>query len=170
MCGRHLSNWGADVCVYTTKTIQEFTQVPRKQLMILENMGLPINLPDCLENEQQPHLIIDGIIGYSLRGNPRGGAKQMIEWANERSSPKLALDVPSGLDLTTGAIHSPTIQADATMTLALPKEGLIKPGVKNLVGELYLADISVPPSLYARSGLDLQIGALFTESEILRIA
>ncbi len=55
------------------------------------------------------------------------------------------------------------------MTLALPKAGLRAPGVEALVGELYLADISVPPSLYAEPALALQVGSLFAESEILRL-
>jgi NAD(P)H-hydrate epimerase len=69
----------------------------------------------------------------------------------------------------TGTVFDPAIRATATMTLALPKTGLRVPGVEALVGELYLADISVPPSLYAEPALDLQVGSLFAESEILRL-
>ncbi len=55
------------------------------------------------------------------------------------------------------------------MTLALPKEGLRAPGVEAQVGELYLADISVPPALYAEPPLTLGVGNLFAESEIIRL-
>jgi hypothetical protein len=55
------------------------------------------------------------------------------------------------------------------MTLALPKVGLRAQGVEAYVGELYLADISVPPSLYAEPALALEVGPLFAESEILRL-
>jgi NAD(P)H-hydrate epimerase len=55
------------------------------------------------------------------------------------------------------------------MTLALPKVGLFTPEARVQVGELYLADIGVPPSLYAEPALSLRIGALFAESEILRL-
>jgi NAD(P)H-hydrate epimerase len=55
------------------------------------------------------------------------------------------------------------------MTLALPKEGLRAPDVTEQVGELYLADIGVPPSLYAEPSLALQVGHLFAESDIIRI-
>ena len=55
------------------------------------------------------------------------------------------------------------------MTLALPKEGLRAPGVEAQVGELYLADISVPPGLYAEAALSLEVGNLFAESEIIRL-
>jgi hypothetical protein len=56
-----------------------------------------------------------------------------------------------------------------TLTLALPKEGLRAPGVDRQVGELYLADISVPPSLYAEPALGLNVGYLFAESDIIRL-
>ncbi len=81
----------------------------------------------------------------------------------------LSFDVPSGVDTTTGTVLVPAIQATATMTLALPKEGLRAPGVEVQVGELYLADIGVPPSLYAEPALDLEVGNLFAESDIIRL-
>jgi len=71
--------------------------------------------------------------------------------------PVLALDVPSGVDATSGRVFDPAIRATATMTLALPKEGLNKLAMESYVGELYLADISVPPGLYARPPLNIHI-------------
>ena len=81
----------------------------------------------------------------------------------------LALDVPSGLDAASGAAYDPTIRAAATLTLALPKTGLLAEGAEAFTGELYLADIGVPPGLYARMAPALQVGSLFAASEILRI-
>ncbi len=63
----------------------------------------------------------------------------------------LALDVPSGLDATTGATPGAAIVPDRTLTLALPKTGLI--GVS---GELYLADIGIPPNVYKGIGFTLE--------------
>ena len=54
------------------------------------------------------------------------------------------------------------------MTLALPKAGLRRAG-KNVVGELYLADIGVPPELYALAPLKMDIGPLFANKQILRL-
>jgi NAD(P)H-hydrate epimerase len=70
----------------------------------------------------------------------------------------LALDTPSGLDVTTGRAADPCVSATATMTLAAPKRGLINAPE---VGDLYLADISVPPAAYKRIGIDppLRFGA-----------
>jgi NAD(P)H-hydrate epimerase len=64
----------------------------------------------------------------------------------------LALDVPSGLELSTGTLSRPHVRAEATLTLALPKDGLRAAGATDAVGRLYLADISVPPSVYERLG------------------
>ena len=113
--------------------------------------------------------IVDGIIGYSLSGAPRGAAAKLIRWANAQEAPLLALDIPSGLDATTGAPHTPCIRAEATLTLALPKEGLRAAGARAYVGELYLADIGVPPQLYARPTVDLAVGPLFAERDIVRV-
>jgi NAD(P)H-hydrate epimerase len=55
------------------------------------------------------------------------------------------------------------------MTLALPKKGLRAVGVKANVGELYLADISVPPSLYLQIDTAIRVDLLFAESELVRL-
>ena len=143
--------------------------VPAHQLDILQRMGIPVADAPALPAGEPPHLIVDGIIGYSLQGAPRGAAGAMVRWANATPAPVLALDVPSGIDTTTGQVHDPAVTATATMTLALPKIGLLAPAVAPQVGELYLADISVPPALYARPPLNLQVGPLFATGEIIRL-
>ena len=114
-------------------------------------------------------LIIDGIIGYSLAGAPRGGAAKLIRWANQQNVPILSLDVPSGIDPNTGETFEPAIRATATMTLALPKSGLATAAARDAVGELYLADIGVPPGLYSEPSLNLSVGALFAEADVIRL-
>jgi NAD(P)H-hydrate epimerase len=56
-----------------------------------------------------------------------------------------------------------------TMTLALPKEGLRTADVVECVGDLYLANISVPPELYAEPALALQVGHIFAANDIVRL-
>jgi NAD(P)H-hydrate epimerase len=114
-------------------------------------------------------LIVDAVIGYSLSGAPRGTASQMITWANAQSAPVLSLDAPSGIDTTSGQVYKPAIRAAATLTLALPKKGLRTFNTGDYVGELYLADISIPPGLYAGTGLDLSVGHIFAQDEIIRL-
>lgn len=166
---RRLHNFGAHVQVITSKESDAFTSVPRQQLDILRRMNLSVHEGAITEDAGPVDLMIDGLIGYGLQGAPRGVVADLIRWANDHPAPILALDTPSGLDTATGAIHDPAIQATATMTLALPKEGLRAPGAVSTVGELYLADISVPPGLYARPPLNLGVEPLFAQSDIVRL-
>jgi NAD(P)H-hydrate epimerase len=169
VCARRLHNYGARVAVFVTKPDEEFKPVPSHQLDILRRMKVSVEQASAVRAIDTPDLVVDGVIGYSLKGAPRGTAADLIRWANAQDAPILALDAPSGVDTTTGTVFDPAIKATATLTLALPKEGLRAPGVDPQVGELYLADISVPPSLYAQPALDLDVGYLFAESDIIRL-
>ncbi len=169
VCARRLHIWGARIKVLITKPDEDFAPVPARQLGILRRMGVEAGSPETIVRGPELDLIVDGVIGYSLKGAPRGTAGELIRWANAQHSPVLALDAPSGVDTTTGTAFDPAVVATATMTLALPKEGLRAPGVEARVGELYLADIGVPPSLYAGPTLGLQVGHIFSESDIVRL-
>lgn len=155
---RHLANRGVDTTVVVVRT--DLDGAPETQRQILEDMGVLIGLVPTEPGE----LVIDALIGYSLAGDPRGRAAELIEWANASGTPVLALDTPSGLDVTTGEPGRPVISATATMTLAAPKTGLF--GSPH-VGELYLADISVPPLVYLAIGVDFV--SPFAAGTIVRI-
>ena len=171
VCARRLHNWGARVHVFITHPDEEYTGVPAHQLEILRRMGLPVTIGAgmVLSGLLGVDLIIDAIIGYKLAGEPYGVAARFIQWANAQNVPILSLDVPSGLDTTTGKVYDPAIRASATMTLALPKEGLRHETGDGVVGELYLADISAPPDLYAGPKLELEVGAIFAEDDVIRL-
>ena len=79
----------------------------------------------------------------------------------------MSLVVPSGVDAGSGRVYGPSINAVATLTLALPKRGLGEPEVRERLGELYLADLSVPPSLYRQ--LELEVGPLFADEGAIRL-
>jgi NAD(P)H-hydrate epimerase len=147
VAARHLANRGVEVTVVLAN--EDLADVPTVQASILRAMGVPFATEPV-----DADLVIDALIGYSLSGDPRDRAAELIEWANHQPSPVLSLDVPSGLDTGVGLIGDPCIRATATMTLALPKTGLgLAPTV---VGELYVADIGVPPSVYAAFGLEVE--------------
>ncbi len=112
-------------------------------------------------------LVIDAMIGYGLSGDPLGIMADWIRHVNDAARPVLALDTPSGLNTTTGIPGNPCIRATATMTLALPKIGLMTPQAKPFVGDLYLADISVPPQLY--TGLGIEIPPIFNHDTIVKL-
>ncbi len=169
VAARRLHNYGADVDVFVTKPDDEFAPVPGEQLDLLRRMGIAIGTADEINSVDSADLVLDGVIGYSLKGAPRGEAGMLIRWANSQPAPILALDAPSGVDTMTGTVFDPAVRATATMTLALPKEGLRAAGVDAHVGDLYLADISVPPELYSRF-LDIDLDPIFARSDILRLS
>ena len=166
---RRLHGWGAEVEVYASTPIDKMKDASAHQLDILQKMDISVRSGSELGATRGFDLILDGIIGYSLSGNPKGLAKDMIEWANKSPISTLSLDTPSGLDLSAGSLHEPTIKARATLTLALPKKGLFANDVLQKRGELYLGDIGVPPELYQEPSLDLETTAIFCESDVLRI-
>ena len=149
VCARHLANWGAPVSVVLDRSPNEITGVPAHQMRILRRMGLSF-LEEPLAS---PGLIVDALIGYGLSDDPKGRSAELIDRANGTDAPTFSLDAPSGLDTTTGSPADPCIQATATLTLALPKRGLLTAEARPVVGRLFLADISVPAVVYARMGL-----------------
>lgn len=168
VCARRLYTWGARVRVVLATGSEALAPATARQRDILEQIGVPVAGTKALRGVRDVTLIVDGIIGYRLSGSPRGAAAEAIRWANGQAAPVLALDVPSGIDATTGAVHSPAIRATATMTLALPKTGLRARAAAEHIGELYLADIGVPPGLYAQL-LAVPVGPLFARDEIVRL-
>jgi NAD(P)H-hydrate epimerase len=160
VAARHLTNRGAAVSVTLARGEDKLTPVTSRQLDILTRMGVPIEADPPASD-----LVLDTLIGYSLRGAPSGRAAELIRWANRQPSPVLSLDTPSGLDVTTGMAGQPCIKATATLTLALPKTGLL--AAPRQVGRLYLADISVPRVVYERLGL--HAGNVFAESAVVEL-
>ena len=144
-----LIGWDADVAVRLASDPADFAAVPLEQLRLLEQMEAPIGVGGSGLGAAE--LFIDAILGYSQRGNPRGDAAVLV--AATSDSTVLSLDVPTGLELERGIVGEPTVRAAATLTLALPKAALRGAAARPLVGELYLADISIPATVYDRLGI-----------------
>lgn len=164
VAARHLHIWGAEVLLKVFGVTDQLKNIPAHQLHILQRMGITDRETIDLGASD---LILDAMIGYGLNGDPRGTIADWIKRANESGRPVLALDTPSGLNTTTGIPGNPCIRASATMTLALPKTGLIAPEAFAYVGRLYLADISVPPQLYTKLGIE--IPTLFNQDTVIEI-
>jgi len=165
VAARHLHNWGADVKALLAGDGIRLREIPAHQWNILKQMDVVASDIDL----NTADLILDAMLGYGLQGDPREPIAGWIKHANESGSRVLALDAPSGLDATTGRPASPCIRAQATMTLALPKTGLLAPEAKPFVGELYLADISVPTELYGSPSLGLTVDSPFHSDTIIKL-
>jgi len=165
VAARRLANWGADVSVLLSSAKANLKKETKHQFDIIQNMNIQV-----IDEIHDADLIIDGIIGYSISGNLKSMIADLIESVNGSGIPVLSLDAPSGLDLTTGIPGKPNVKANATMTVALPKLGLYKMKASKLIGDLYLADISVPPMVYNSLDIDPSLIAdIFLQGTVVKI-
>lgn len=151
-CARHLHNRGTGVSIALSKPEEELGMAAMSQLSVLKNSGLKPLGEDEIEAEiSRSTLVIDALIGYSLRGAPRGKAAELIATCNEVATRVISLDIPSGMDSTSGDTPGVAVRADITLTLALPKTGLAK-----FDGDLYLGDIGIPKEVYKEIGVEFE--------------
>lgn len=167
---RLLHAWGARPTVWLSHDPATLRGAAAHQHRSLAALGLPLLAPpDSGDAIELPacDLVVDALLGFGLRGPPTGAAARLIAAANLHPAPVLAVDLPSGLDALTGEPFEPCVRATATLTLALPKSGLLAPAARPFTGELAVADIGVPPEVYARLGVT--VGPLFAGRSILRV-
>ncbi len=161
---RFLHNIGYNPHVFLAK--RNFKKESRHHLKIIEEIGVGVSHNKNLleESVSKAGLIIDGLVGFNLEGAPRGEVKQFIHAINNSSTNKLAVDVPTGVDADSGEMFDPHVDADYTLALSLPKKGLKE---NKAVGNLYLADVGVPPEAYRDVGVEKN--CYFKEEPIIRI-
>jgi len=147
---RRLHGAGARVQVWLAQA-DALSPAAAQQWLSLQRLGVPLMHGE--HPGEGADLMLDGLLGYRLCGPPRSAFAALIRQANAATSPIVALDMPSGLDPDNGSVSALTINAAATLTLAAPKFGLLSASARALLGELYLADIGVPPAVYAELGL-----------------
>lgn len=162
-CARHLHNRGFQVWLVLDREAEKLTGAARNQLGILQAAGLQPTAPGQVEEViSRSEIVVDALIGYGLKGAPRERTAELIELCNRDAAQVLSLDVPSGLNATTGHAPGVVVRPDRTLTLALPKTGL-----EHVPGEIYLADIGIPPEVY--QGLDLSVEPLFWKRYWIRL-
>lgn len=166
---RLLHAWGARPTIWLSHQPDALRGAAAHQARALQALGLPLVAPAEHEGLPLPpsDLVIDALLGFGLSGPPTGASARLIAAANAQPAPILAVDLPSGLDARGGEPFAPCICATATLTLALPKTGLLTPDARPFIGDLAVADIGVPPQVYARLGVT--VGPLFGEESIVRV-
>ncbi|QAU11907.1 NAD(P)H-hydrate epimerase [Halorubrum sp. BOL3-1] len=153
-CARHLANRGLSVRVVLDRDPAEVDGVTAEQLRMLTAMNVPVEAVGGVGSGSDidaslDGVVVDALIGYGLSGAPRGPAAELIAAAADAAGPVVSLDVPSGVDATTGEAPGAAVDPDVTATLALPKTGLAAVG-----GDLRLVDLSIPATVYGRVGVE----------------
>ena len=88
-------------------------------------------------------VVLDALFGTGFRGEPREDAAALIERINELAKPVLAVDIPSGVDASTGEVPGAAVRAEATVTMHGPKVGLVVGPGRYHAGDFEVADIGL---------------------------
>jgi len=142
---RHLAGHGAKMTVMLLGTPEKIkTEESAWNWSILEKMpSVKLVTGDSLNFDFIPDVIIDGILGTGITGEIREPYASAINYINQTSCYKFAVDVPSGLDPQTGLTANICTKCDMTVTFHKMKQGI--PKRKDLTGELFTEKIGIPP-------------------------
>jgi ADP-dependent NAD(P)H-hydrate dehydratase / NAD(P)H-hydrate epimerase len=153
---RHLRRWGrlAGVCCVDLGRVRGPAAV---ELDALRHSGVEVGGELRLEGAE---VIIDAIFGTGLSRAPEGRFAEWIEAINESGKPVVAIDVPSGLDAESGVAYAPSVKADVTIALGLPKPGL--------TGSVVVVDIGIPREAFSAVGVEVPAD-LFSRGDVIRL-
>ena len=153
---RHLDLRGHEVRVLLWAKPEELTGDAAMNFRILEKTDVPITVFNDADPGRLSKLIddaawiVDALLGTGARGEPRPPLDAVIDRLNAAAAPKLAVDLPSGLDCDTGEPARHTIRAAETCTFVAAKTGFSLPAAAPYIGRLHVLDIGVPQKLVER--------------------
>lgn len=155
VAARHLHNLGAAVRVLILGERGELSPPAAANAAVLEAAGglaveyLPdeASLAKLAASLEEAEIIVDALLGLGIKGPIRGYYGRAIELLNRSNAMVLAVDLPSGLEGETGRVEGPCVQADLTVTMGLPKLGLLLYPGREYVGELVVGEVGYPRPL-----------------------
>ena len=167
VAARYLKTWGFEVEVWLIAEARTLTGDAMAQFSRLREAGVrfretptPDDLNDAFEEAHcDGGIIVDGVLGIGIVGPARGPAAAAIDCINELSRHNLvvAIDVPSGLDADTGEAPGGAVRADVTVTMGLPKRGLVQTRALDYVGTVEVVDIGLPFELIDPLTSDIEL-------------
>jgi hydroxyethylthiazole kinase-like uncharacterized protein yjeF len=146
---RHLHRWGKLAGIFCLDPMR-LRDAAEREMKALRRIGIKVSSDLRLDGAEA---VVDAIFGTGLSRRPEGAFATWIESINSSGLPVIAIDIPSGLDADSGFAYAPTVLAKSTVTLGLPKPGLLAGDGPRLAGEVWVADIGVPFEAYAALGL-----------------
>jgi NAD(P)H-hydrate epimerase len=159
---RHLHRWGKLEGVFCID-IARLQGAAAQELVALRRIGVAVSRDLRLDGAQA---VVDAIFGTGLSRRPEGTFATWIEAIHSSQKRVIAIDVPSGLDADSGVAYSPSVQANTTITLGLPKPGLLAGDGPRLAGDVWVADIGVPFEAYALLGIKVPADLFATEDRV----
>jgi NAD(P)H-hydrate epimerase len=148
---RHLDLRGHRVRVLLWCKPEELTGDAATNYHILAKSDVPIVVFSDEHDEtrlsgflQGAAWIVDGLLGTGAHGEPRPPLDSVIDQLNAAAAPKLAIDLPSGLDCDSGRPARHTICAADTCTFVTAKAGFFAAEAAPYVGHLHVLDIGTP--------------------------
>ncbi len=156
VAARHLHSDGAIVHVMLVALPNQLKGVAKSNFEILRRIAKKssesLQLTRFNKKVCKPFLIVDALFGTGFVGRPTKPYSDAIEWINRQRVPVVSVDIPSGVNGTTGFAEGPAVRATATVTLGLQKTGLLCNDARDLVGEIHVIDIGIPQSVVERGG------------------
>jgi len=151
---RHMLNAGINVSVYLLgsreKDLKGDARLNLDRFLKLKGKVREITAEDQLKDDLIPRgtdLIVDAIFGTGLDSKVQGLPAKTIDLINRSPAPKLAVDIPSGINASTGQVMGQAVQATATVTFGLAKIGHYSYPGTAYTGELKVVDIGIPVNL-----------------------
>lgn len=146
---RHLFNAGIRVKVFLIGKLQDLKKDPAVNYQILRKLKCPIEViqsvnKKVLKDLNHSDVIVDAIFGIGLSRKIEEPFESIIKAINQSKKIIVAVDVPSGLNVTTGKIFGICIKAHLTVTLAVMKKGFLTRQGKSFAGKVVLVDIGIP--------------------------
>ena len=164
---RQLSGKGAEVCVYIVADKESIKGDAEINLNILYNCCFKVfelanekyelNINRFRNDLALCDMVVDGIFGTGFKGEIEGTIAEIITEINNSGKPVLSIDIPSGVDGSTGRVSKAYIKASATVTFALPKPGLILHPGCNCTGKLDIADIGIPWGIINKMDINMHL-------------
>jgi NAD(P)H-hydrate epimerase len=153
---RYLTNFGFQSHVLLLTDPDTLKPDPQLNFRVVKKMGIPVTIVTettsvealrghCLSAD----LAVDALFGVGIHSPLTGMYERAVRAMNQSKKPVISIDIPSGLDTDTGAVHGVAVKAVATFTLGLKKRGLCVGDGPAYAGEIEVIDLGIPRELLA---------------------